>query len=381
MRKLLVITFIAVISAGFLAVVFRAPAERSAVEGRVYAKLSAPSLSDIRGFIGNTSNAFADQIPFRDGLTRLYYSSLRAIGMDTIDGFVFGGDEYIYHANLTFRDFDAEKAEALKHAAGMLNEAAALAASYGGRFIFMPTPLKTAADTENLPSWYGGNTEYQLALAGAWAGALSRGVTFIDLLPAFTAAEHPCFLKTDHHWNIRGAHIAYESVMSLTRELFPQVEAYGPEKYIIEKEVNVGFYNRRLGMSARPEPEELVIYPDGWAVPYTRYESGKISELPVYNNKDMDARASYAGYMSGDFAETKIETNRPELPSIMIIGDSQTNLLELFCIPSFDSMTSLDFRYSPPLDTLLEYIERDRPDIIVVTFRIDTTDMAAVLHS
>jgi hypothetical protein len=387
MRKLLVIVFLAVISAGFLSIVFREPAERSAIEGRVYAKLTAPpSLSEIKesginGYIDNTSNAFADQIPFRDILTQFYYESMRAAGVDVIEGFVFGSEGYIFHANPNFREFNDDNAAALKKAAEILNELAELAASYGGRLIFMPTPLKSSADFEFLPSWYPGTGGFSEAVTKAWTGALSDDVIFIDLLPVFLASELPTFLKTDHHWNIRGANLAYERMMESVREYYPLAEIYGLDRYVIEREVNVGFYNRRLGMAARPEPEEMVIYPDGWLLPYTRYESGILSELPIYNNTDENARVSYAGYMSGDFAETRIETSRPELPSIMIVGDSQTNLLELYCVPSFNRMMSLDFRHDPPLKTLFEYIERDQPDIVVITFRIDTTDMNGVLHT
>ena len=69
-------------------------------------------------------------------------------------------------------------------------------------------------------------------------------------------------------------------------------------------------------------------------------------------------------YMGGDFGETILETNRPELPSILIYGDSFTNPVEALLWPNFNETRSLDFRYYTG-KTLTEYITEYKPDYVI----------------
>ena len=67
----------------------------------------------------------------------------------------------------------------------------------------------------------------------------------------------------------------------------------------------------------------------------------------------------YSLYMGGDVGETVIETGRPDLPSILIYGDSFTNPVECLAYYSFDEMRSIDLRHYK--DMTLAY----QPDIVV----------------
>ena len=68
--------------------------------------------------------------------------------------------------------------------------------------------------------------------------------------------------------------------------------------------------------------------------------------------------------MGGDIAETVIATNRPELPSILLFGDSFTNAVETFLYTSFDKTRSLDLRHYTGM-ALTEYVRLYRPEIVV----------------
>jgi len=68
--------------------------------------------------------------------------------------------------------------------------------------------------------------------------------------------------------------------------------------------------------------------------------------------------------MGGDIGETIIQTNRPDLPNILIFGDSFTNALESLLWTNFNETRSLDFRYFTE-KTLLEYIDDFHPDIVI----------------
>ena len=68
-------------------------------------------------------------------------------------------------------------------------------------------------------------------------------------------------------------------------------------------------------------------------------------------------------YMRMDVSITKIETNRSELPTVLIYGDSFTNALECILYLSCDTMYSIDLRHYTD-STLSEFIEETKPDYV-----------------
>lgn len=77
------------------------------------------------------------------------------------------------------------------------------------------------------------------------------------------------------------------------------------------------------------------------------------------------AEAYYTAYMGGDMGETIVQTGRPELGKILIVGDSFTNAFETLCYRSFGEMRSLDFRHYSET-SLTEYIRDYQPDVVLV---------------
>ena len=75
--------------------------------------------------------------------------------------------------------------------------------------------------------------------------------------------------------------------------------------------------------------------------------------------------------MGGDVAETIIRTERPELPTALIFGESYTNAVETVLWTAFDETHSLDLRYYTYC-SLKEYIAAYQPDV-VICLRDDTS--------
>ena len=73
---------------------------------------------------------------------------------------------------------------------------------------------------------------------------------------------------------------------------------------------------------------------------------------------------TYNLYMGGDFAETVLETNRPELPNVLIFGDSFTNALETLLYASFNETRILDLRHYQDM-SLRDYITEHQPDVVL----------------
>ena len=100
-------------------------------------------------------------------------------------------------------------------------------------------------------------------------------------------------------------------------------------------------------------------------VPFRRYESGEQIEAVCFALPNNDwQELTYNVYMGGDCAETVIQTDRPELPSLLVFGDSFTNPMETLLYPSFDEMRSLDLRHYGEI-SLQEYLDQYRPDVVL----------------
>ena len=100
-------------------------------------------------------------------------------------------------------------------------------------------------------------------------------------------------------------------------------------------------------------------------IPFTRTDNGAPVAAEVYSDAAFEnGSVTYSLYMGGDIAETVIDTNRPELPSVLIYGDSFTNAVEVLAYYSFDEMRSVDLRHYDEM-SLAQYVEKYRPDIVV----------------
>ena len=131
----------------------------------------------------------------------------------------------------------------------------------------------------------------------------------------------------------------------------------------------LGSRNRKLS-GLWPSGDRLEIgYTD---VPFRRWDNGKEVEASLYDLPSSPEEAvTYEVYMGGDIGETILRTDRPELPSALIFGDSFTNALETMLYASFDETRSLDLRYYDAM-TLRAYLDSYRPEVVIYV-RDETT--------
>ena len=125
----------------------------------------------------------------------------------------------------------------------------------------------------------------------------------------------------------------------------------------------LGTYGRELfGQSCLHE--SLAFYTP--TVPYTRFDNGTPSDVPLIDvDENSQKTVFYAAYMGGDIGETILKTDRPALPSLLIVGDSFTNPVEALIYQSFDETRSLDFRHYAE-KTLTEYLQGYQPEVVLV---------------
>ena len=80
-------------------------------------------------------------------------------------------------------------------------------------------------------------------------------------------------------------------------------------------------------------------------IPFTRSDNGAPSDPSLLVLPETEEEViTYSVFMGGDIGETVIDTNREDLPTALLIGESYTNALETLLYASFDELHAIDPR-------------------------------------
>ena len=256
----------------------------------------------------------------------------------------------------------------------------------GGHFYYIAVPHQALAFPDRYPPYLQSHEDYYQDTASFLTDALQkRSISFLDMWKVFRNSGNLVDVssRTDNHLSIIGA-------LETCRCLLAQIKAdTGYElDFLDEENCHVEWLpNHYLGSRSRklfdlwPSDERLGIVVTEDEPPYTRTDKSSWLEGQQENRRiyalpsSSDEVISYDVYMGGDWGCTEINTHRPELPSILIYGDSFTNPAECLLWQGFDTMYSFDFRHYSEYD-LDELIARYQPEIVVCI-----RDYEAVLKS
>jgi hypothetical protein len=275
---------------------------------------------------------------------------------------------------LPWNDYETVDAASITKAA---NEVAAdqgklrdLIATYGGNYYYVAVPCQYAFYEENYPWYLNNRASYTALETDRFQQSMeAEQINYIDMGDIFaTLPDKDLYSsKVDNHYSLYGAYETYRAlIFSINQStgdslLFPDSNEITitslPNRYL-------GSRNRKLlGLWNNDEKLDTATYTN--PIPFTRMDNGKPNKPYVYLTPPTEWNdALYLLYMGGDIAETVIDTNRAELPSVLIYGDSFTNALETLIYYSFDEMRSLDLRYYDDM-SLADYIETYQPDIVI----------------
>lgn len=128
----------------------------------------------------------------------------------------------------------------------------------------------------------------------------------------------------------------------------------------------VGSLNRKTGM-AFPQTEKVTIATPKVQIPHTRV-ADRITPHDLFRAHPAGTPVAYGVYDQGDKAEIVIDTNRPRLPSLLLVGDSYANAIETLAWTGFDQSRYLDLRHYTKM-SLYEYVATYRPDDVVILVR------------
>lgn len=311
---------------------------------------------------------YSDHAPGRTTLLKAdTWAQMELLGRIKVRGVVDGGDVLLPFCDYPTgpKDF-ADAAETMSTRYQHLHEHIQ---ERGGAFYFVGLPEQSVYFNDRYPTeLYDRKAEMEEA-DRVFLGALrEKGIPVIDMQKTFDALGKPeeFYSRVDHHYTFYGAYAAYRQIMDTLR-------ADGWELPVLMEE-DLDFRvlpNPYIGSRSRKiyhlwaGGEQPVIGVQKDPVPFARWDNGQPSDKPLYiTYEDPSQPTTYNLYMGGDFGETVLETNRPELPNALIFGDSFTNAMEPLLYTAFNETRTLDLRHYQE-KSLGDYISDYQPDIVI----------------
>lgn len=393
MKKIFNAAFLACLMAFLLAVpawaALRSHRETTAYyENRTLAERPALTWAGLwdGGFGAAFESWYSDHFPGRTALlkadTRVQMDLLRR---PVVNDTVVTEDVLLTHMDYGEQSPEAYAGQAADIADG-LQKLNAHIETNGGSFYYIGFPEQRVYFGEQYPDFLASHAaEYETADSAFAAALAARGIRFLDMGEVYDQLGRPAeyYSAVDHHYSYYGAYAAYRAILDalaadgwdlpvLTEDDIDLVEL--PNPYI-------GSRNRKL-YNLWPNGERAAVGIQREPVAFTRWDNGALSERPLFVTPAADdLPTTYNLYMGGDFAETVLETGRPDLPDALIFGDSFTNALETLLYASFDETHILDLRHYTEM-SLKDYIAAYQPDLVLCiqndTFYYTTTGNGAV---
>ena len=239
--------------------------------------------------------------------------------------------------------------------------------SHGGQFCYAAVPCQYVFHNDDYP-WFMRNREaYTETVQAAFRARMAEeGVNYVDVGDTFAALDWDARYSSniDNHTGIEGAYLSYRAITDALAGA--GLDILEENEFTVETLPNPYFGSRvRSLMGMWESDEHLKILKLKEEIPFARSDLGKASEPFIYQLPDNDsAPVEYALYMGGDYAVTEIDTHRPELPDVLIYGDSFTNAVECVLYTGCNRMWSLDMRYANE-GALEEYIATYEPDVVI----------------
>lgn len=326
-------------------------------------------------YINQVDDFISDRTGYRKALISLKTKIDLDLGRPVVNNLVVQENLLLpYHGYSTWdtgyiSDDSERMAESLTGVQEVLDE-------YGGKLFYLGLPQQYSYFGDEYPDYMDNRSWVLDKIHSEFSSALSaHNISFIDMLAVYKNLGSPAeyYSFSDHHYTYEGMLVAYRELMRrINNETGLSLRVYSKDDLTYTTLPNpfLGSLNRQLyGLWQSSEKLETCTLKD--PIEFTRYDNGEKVASTLYAMPSPEETATYNVYMGGDIGETIIQTGRPELPSVLIWGDSYTNPLETILWASFDEMRSLDLRYYTD-KTLKQYILDYKPDIVICV-RDDTS--------
>jgi alginate O-acetyltransferase complex protein AlgJ len=220
-------------------------------------------------------------------------------------------------------------------------------AAQGIKYLFVIAPNKESIYPEHLPGWLKPLSATKLDQFIGYMQVHST-VEILDLRPALWEARQPgpVYYKTDTHWNLMGAYVAYGEIIAKVSHQIPGLVPVAPENFSIQPEHKTGGDLARLiGEPGRVEDNACTFVPK--------------KQLPQLEFQTLAVYGTDTNQLEVLFTTTVATTNRLFATHAMVFGDSFANALKPFLGYNFGKVNYREEAFDP------KAIQEDMPVLVI----------------
>ncbi|MBO5896295.1 MAG: hypothetical protein J6Q83_03265 [Clostridia bacterium] len=278
---------------------------------------------------------FADHVALRNQM--IFADAKIQSGLfseSNVSGVIYGTNDWLYYSS-TLDDYLGRAPMSERELFNLSHNISIIQEYLDQReisFVFTVPPNKNTLYDENMPYYYSTELDFEHNAIRLESYLAEQNVNYISLFDLFTQQDEILYLKRDSHWNMKGACMAYNSIMAALEKSHNDYSDVDPG---LEKTAN-GDLNKML-YSFFGETEENYSY--------------DLSQKYVYTN---DVKGVEDGWI--------ITENKEGSGTLLMFRDSFADTLIPFISNEFETAY-----YSKGQPNAMErYIEADKPDCVVI---------------
>ncbi len=322
-------------------------------ENRVLAQFPEFSLKKLLNheFTSNYETFITDQFAGRDQWVAAKTSMERLLGKVENNGVYFGKDDTL------IEKLDAVDAALVDKNVRYVNQFAD-ALDQQVKIDMMLIPGAAAIQKAKLP-WISDDID-QLALIDDIQSKLTSRINFVNVNESFLAhAEEDLYFRTDHHYSIVGAGLAYQCY----------AEALGlpiSDSYVYEV-VADDFLGTLASQSGAYgiKPDVIIKLINDESITVTYPDTGLIDNN-VYLEDNLKVKDKYTYYLNGNHSLVQIKTKADRHEKLLILRDSYANIFTPYLLQAFSEIDLLDLRYYKY--SISEYIDEHEIDRVLILY-------------
>lgn len=258
----------------------------------------------------------------------------------------------------------------------------------GTPFLYVQLPYKESMDGQSFPV---GLPSYGNSIADRMLSRFqAEGVDTLDLRPMLSRTQEMLelyFQKTDHHWNVDGAFVAFREILGRLDEMFPGADIDLTvaredrwERHSVDN-WSLGSWGKRVGLYFGGTD------PLTWLTP--GFETEMSCAIPKYGwlyrgdfttanvrggyaeKRDYFNDSTYCIYIGGDFPLVMHRNACAASPlKVMILKDSFSLPLQALLSTAVQEIDVVDPRLFKEC-SVAEYVELTKPDVVIMAINPD----------
>ncbi|MEG0626362.1 DHHW family protein [Anaerorhabdus sp.] len=313
-------------------------------ENRYLAKLPSFSVSALfkDNYTGDLETYITDQFIFRDEWISIKSLSRKLTGSIENNGVYFGKE------NQLLQMFSTTDLETVRRSIEQINT---FIKSIDVPVDLMIVPTASEIESDALPIFaYNENQESILNYIQSHVDA-----GWVDTYTTLTGASD-VFFNLDHHWNEKGAYLAYQAYMDYLK-VVPETFTYTQ----VSDDFKGTLYSKAGTFWLKGEPLYKIV-PNNEVKSSLTFEDGSTMDS-LYSDKYLSQKDKYSYYLDGNHAlvTVKNEGIKDSLGKIVVVKDSYSHILIPYLASHYEEIILVDLRYYRlPISNLIQEEEVSR---------------------